>query len=47
MSADEVLVLCIVGAYFAGVAVICWYAGQLLISLAEIAGDWIERKCKK
>lgn len=47
MSADEVLMLCIVGGYFLVVAAICWRVGQLLLALVDLIAECLERRWQR
>lgn len=44
MSADDIYLLIIVGAYFAIMARLLWLAGQFLLIMVEALADWCERR---
>lgn len=46
MSADEMLMLCIVLGYTLIVCTAGWCAGQLLLALIDLIADCLERRCR-
>lgn len=47
MSADEMLILLILAAYFGLLLIGCWVAGQLIILIIDYMADRFERHKKR